>query len=412
VKRAISGTPVGVTQAQVQFYQQIWYLDCADANDNLLAEFAFYNGKDDQIAGQYVADGQYAMVMVVPAAGDTVKATGAFSIAYVEQGAQYPKYHVVASGLKDSLNREFDFDFTAEIFAYDYMNYMYCTYYQLNCDAVEIELGDAPVVVTGDTIRHTIELPADLADYTAGDSHGDKWFQFIANDEAYQVSICVNSDHLIGSFTAKDVDTQYTGAYDLSSGSAAEIKIDSICGISVAQNGDTIFAYIQFLGRDGSVYEFAVKNFTPGTTEEKTVELWGMQIDDTYLDYYGTVDFVAANASDTVSLSVYVNQDYAGSYTLNDVDTRYSNIVVGGVSAANIHSAEFSISTIGDSGFQISGDFLAKDGVLYHITMHTGWPEGIENAEAEVKAFKKLEEGALIIEKNGVKYNAQGAILK
>ena len=38
--------------------------------------------------------------------------------------------------------------------------------------------------------------------------------------------------------------------------------------------------------------------------------------------------------------------------------------------------------------------------------------EGIENTEAEIKAVKKFENGILVIEKNGVKYNAQGAILK
>ena len=37
---------------------------------------------------------------------------------------------------------------------------------------------------------------------------------------------------------------------------------------------------------------------------------------------------------------------------------------------------------------------------------------GIENTAAEVKAIKYFENGQLIIEKNGVKYNAQGAIVK
>ena len=36
----------------------------------------------------------------------------------------------------------------------------------------------------------------------------------------------------------------------------------------------------------------------------------------------------------------------------------------------------------------------------------------IDNAEAEVKAIKRFENGVLIIEKNGVKYNAQGAVVR
>ena len=36
----------------------------------------------------------------------------------------------------------------------------------------------------------------------------------------------------------------------------------------------------------------------------------------------------------------------------------------------------------------------------------------VENAEVAVKAVKHIENGVLVIEKNGVKYNAQGAIVK
>ena len=39
-------------------------------------------------------------------------------------------------------------------------------------------------------------------------------------------------------------------------------------------------------------------------------------------------------------------------------------------------------------------------------------PTAIDNAEAEVKAIKRFENGVLIIEKNGVKYNAQGAVVR
>ena len=39
-------------------------------------------------------------------------------------------------------------------------------------------------------------------------------------------------------------------------------------------------------------------------------------------------------------------------------------------------------------------------------------PEGIEDVAAEGKAVKVLRDGQLIIIKNGVKFNAQGAIIK
>lgn len=41
-----------------------------------------------------------------------------------------------------------------------------------------------------------------------------------------------------------------------------------------------------------------------------------------------------------------------------------------------------------------------------------GWPTDISNAETEVKAVKMIENGQLMIIKNGVKYNAQGSVVK
>jgi hypothetical protein len=37
---------------------------------------------------------------------------------------------------------------------------------------------------------------------------------------------------------------------------------------------------------------------------------------------------------------------------------------------------------------------------------------GLENATVIIKSVKKIQNGQLIIEKDGVQYNAQGAILK
>ena len=42
----------------------------------------------------------------------------------------------------------------------------------------------------------------------------------------------------------------------------------------------------------------------------------------------------------------------------------------------------------------------------------TEFPTAVENTEAEVKAVKVVENGQMFILKGGVKYNAQGAIVK
>jgi hypothetical protein len=50
--------------------------------------------------------------------------------------------------------------------------------------------------------------------------------------------------------------------------------------------------------------------------------------------------------------------------------------------------------------------------VVWGATAEVGSATAIDNAEAEVKAIKRFENGVLIIEKNGVKYNAQGAVVR
>ena len=51
---------------------------------------------------------------------------------------------------------------------------------------------------------------------------------------------------------------------------------------------------------------------------------------------------------------------------------------------------------------------------IYKITFTKAgeWPTAIDNTEAEVKAVKVIRNGQLFIEKNGVIYNAQGAVVK
>ena len=58
------------------------------------------------------------------------------------------------------------------------------------------------------------------------------------------------------------------------------------------------------------------------------------------------------------------------------------------------------------------GGFSANQLRIYKITFTKDQETAIENAEEAVKAVKFFQNGQLFIEKNGVIYNAQGAIVK
>lgn len=420
--RAPAGTPVsGITAVDCSLYQNIWYIDAFDASDNLKAEFAFYNGKDDQIAGQYTADGQYALVFIVPAAGDTVKASGVFNVAYVSEGTQYPIYHITATDLTDSLSRTFDFDFQLEIFAYDYEKYFYAMNYPdycglyFDCD-YEIALQDAPVVVTGDTIEVAI--------------NGLKWIDKVADagwwqiygysaDSTYYVSFSNGNSVTVaaGTYDFADMDPDYTKFYIGND----EVKFDS-GEIILSENLDGTYHLVAtMLARDGKIYVLTLDSKLP-TISENVITL-------SYNENTRSVEIATTNA-DNYFIYIESQEDYLGyqadySQTAVNAETDdwISTVAYYGVLSEYTYSGNQSIDVIEFLGAYVAtDDYVAlaapvdgsdRNGDAKHLLFHLNYPEDIENTDAPaLKASKRLIDGQLIIEKNGVKYNAQGAAIK
>ena len=55
---------------------------------------------------------------------------------------------------------------------------------------------------------------------------------------------------------------------------------------------------------------------------------------------------------------------------------------------------------------------IMLDAEIQAVTLPEPLPTGINNAEEAVKAVKRIVNGQLFIEKNGVLFNAQGAVVK
>lgn len=417
--RAPAGTPVsGISSAECSLYRDVWYLDAFDAADNLKAEFIFYNGKADQIAGSYTADGDYALVWIVPAAGDTVDATGSFNIAYVSAGTQNPIYHITATDLLDSLGRTFDFDFELEIFAYDYASYYYAVNYPdycglyFDCD-YEIELQDAPVVITGDTIEVAV--------------NGLKWIDHIADagwwqiagynaDSTYYVTISnANSvTEAAGTYDFDDMDADYTKLYIGDN----EIKFTS-GEIVVSENSDgTHHVEATLLARDGNVYVL--------TLDSKLVVASENVITLSYAD--GVVSIATTNA-DPYFFYLESKEDY-DEYQSDFEQASLNAEADDWISTMVYYSALSDYTFSGNTSVKVAeflgsnnaeGEYVAlaapvedgeRNGEAVYLLFTYTFPEGIDNTETTVKAAKVIRNGQLIIEKNGVKYNAQGAAIK
>ena len=55
---------------------------------------------------------------------------------------------------------------------------------------------------------------------------------------------------------------------------------------------------------------------------------------------------------------------------------------------------------------------MPAEAVTVEAAFDTDFPTAIDNNEAEVKVIKRIVNGQLVIEKNGVLFNAQGAVVK
>jgi len=115
----------------------------------------------------------------------------------------------------------------------------------------------------------------------------------------------------------------------------------------------------------------------------------------------------------------YIQVDFSDTGSSGTRDPRYlkvngtTNKTVSSKNTTKVTSAYIAVDagtvTIGGAYEDDSPQYLR----VYKILFGTGTiPTAIENTEAEVKTVKTFENGQLIIIKNGIKYNATGAIVK
>jgi len=420
--RAPAGTPVsGIASATAMYYQSIWYLDAVDASNNLVVEFGFYNGKTDQIAGTYET-GDYAIVYAVVAAGDSVKLNGTFHIDYVSEGTNYPIYHIYGSDLTDSLSRSFDYDFQVEVSAIDYQKYYYAVNYPeycgtyFDCDYV-ITLDDAPIVVIGDTITVTFD-GLKFVDNVAEQG----WWQMygLNADSTYSVSMSnVSTEVLLGTYDfATEMDAEWSYLKKINGDQVEQIKFAE-GEVVLSQNANGTYQIeATLLARDGHVYvlHLTSKLVVPSDnviTMNYDATSRSINITTTNSDPYFFYVFEEAD---------YEQDDFSQESVNAETDAWISTFAYYGYMSYYTFSGNQTISMVEFFGsYAATGDYIAlaapvdddeRNGDAKYLQFHFDYPEAIENTEVEVKAVKAIRDGQLIIIKNGVEYNAQGAIVK
>ena len=231
---------------------------------------------------------------------------------------------------------------------------------------------------------------------------------YYSDNDKYAAQLLINTTKLEGSFVDADFNKQYTGVFTISGkdtvftgvpfSAKADIKLqDGIYNISAEL----------FSSYDSVLYQISMKYAKPTAKTTVQVNLDNALLEDETADY-GYADMEAAPADSSYILSLSVNTDkLVGSYTDADLDLYYSFVKIG-TQYYDIFEASFTVAANADGTYTYTGWLLATNSVKYEFVIKTAVNQAIDELRDGAKATKRLENGRLVIEKNGVKYDAVG----
>lgn len=126
-------------------------------------EFVFLNGENlvatidvitsgyNHIAGEYELAGSGSKVAVE---GEESVIDGSLKVTYVSEGEDYPVYHF--EGQIETVSAVYNLDLTSEVFAYDYLYYLYYEMGAFSFQQILVQLDDAPLDGEHDTYELTM----------------------------------------------------------------------------------------------------------------------------------------------------------------------------------------------------------------------------------------------------------------
>ncbi len=248
-------------------------------------------------------------------------------------------------------------------------------------------------------------------DYVAAEG----WWQIYGGNEQYIVSISnVSTTQAEGTYTIDDLDADYTYLSIINGTDTTDISfVDGSVALSVdAQTGDVTVAGT-LVGNDGNNYIFNLQYIIPTPQATVDVNIQNAELIDFYADY-GLYGVSGEDANGVyVQLAVWA-EEFQGQFTEEDFDMEYigSGLIIGN-EQVNIYTAAITVTPGNGGDYSITATLLCYNNTQYNITMYVpATAAGLEGVDAAVKAIKRIENGQVVIYKNGVRYNAIGQIMK
>ncbi len=300
-------------------------------------------------------------------------------------------------------------------------------------NAIFVEVKKA-AVEPGETIE--ISLTSETANVDWKDATATSgWWQMRAWNDDYFITLS-NAGSLTqaaGTYTVADLDPDYS--YILAYNETDTVRVDFTEGsVEVTDNGEgTVSVAGTLTGSDGNAYVISIislpdpyKYDEAEADFEYTFESYKSQVGQGYA-------IVQAQTNDAmIALAIFLPQGQtelvAGEYAVSATPA-YGTVYAG--SYDNGFNPSFAATLVEEEGslyynqiwYLVSGkvtldenlnitvDALNSNEKTVKATLKAQ-SQGIEDVNAAAKAVKSIVNGQLIIEKNGVQYNAQGAVIR
>ena len=248
--------------------------------------------------------------------------------------------------------------------------------------------------------------------FNNGLSESTPFWQVMAQNDEFYVTLATLTDHLAGTYTEAEFYASYTYFEDLATEEKHEL---ATANIVVTENADESIDFKgTFVDKDGNTFNVNIHYADPTPETTKVVTITEGVIYDAYAEYglYGAYGTSEDNVY--VQLGIWTDDLTAADYTEEDLDNEY---IGSGISdngkEQSIYTAAIHFAVNG-ADLIMTADILCYNNTLYKVTMTFPGvvPTGVENVEAESEIIKAIENGQLIIKMNGIEFNVNGARVK
>ena len=226
----------------------------------------------------------------------------------------------------------------------------------------------------------------------------------------YSVALGIQSKEIVGEYTEKDL--IYTSSVIMKENGelvhilGAHIKI-------VAGNGNGDYKVeAELLGDDFVLYDLSIYVKAVQAIVTKSFDNGSITTSDEDQVFVSAVDSVNHKLSIVLGIN---SKEIVGEFTEKDLIAEVSVIMKENAEFVHILGAHIKIvAGNGNGDYQVEAELLGDDFVLYDLSIYVpAQSEGVENVQgSKVQSTKVIRDGQLLIEKNGVLYNAQGAVIK